>query len=183
MPFFGYSDLLLQPCDDLHGREDHKEQHHYAEDKCQDNIDHTSYPVIAVQKSILFLLFERYALERGAGIIADDQGMVFKAEMLLTPLFFQRFKAVEELPVVGLLFEILIRFAAYLQAAEALLHIVGAVLSDDLVDAGIFGSGSALHEGGDAKEQKTDREQNKKRFFHKCGSLLDRYPVSIDSFD
>ncbi len=166
MPFFGYSDLLLKPCDDLHGREDHKEQHHYAEDKCQDNIDHASYPVIAVQKSILFLLFERNALERGAGIIADDQGMVFKAEMLLTPLFFQRFETMKDLHIIRLLFEVFIRFAADLKTAETLLYIVGAIGLDDGVDTGIFVCRFTLDKGRGAKEQKTNSKQGEERFFH-----------------
>ena len=83
----------------------------------------------------------------GAVEIVNDQLRSLQVQVFFAPAFLQRFETVEDLGIVGFFFEVLVGLTADLEAAEALLEVVGAVGFEGLLDAFVLGDGTALHVG------------------------------------
>jgi len=67
--FFRNLYFAVDPFGNLHRGKDHKDQHHNAENQCQNNIQHRLYPIKTVDKIYLILAFQRESCQRGAIIV------------------------------------------------------------------------------------------------------------------
>jgi len=77
MPAFGDRPSRFDPCDDFHGREDHKQEHHYTEGECQHEVHgrHGLESIEGVDELFFIRCFEGEGFQCCAVVIVEGEGI------------------------------------------------------------------------------------------------------------
>ena len=168
MPAFGNRPSPFDPCDDFHGREDHKQQHHNAEGKGEDDVHrvHMLQPIEGVDKLPFIRCLEGEGFQDGAVVVVNGECVSREFKVCFPPGFFESIHPVKYFHVTGFFLERVVPLFPDLQTAETFLEIIGAEGVNGLIDPLVFDTALTLYISGNSKDEKTDREGEEEYSFH-----------------